>query len=231
MWETIKKDPLIKTIVVILLGVLAFGFAFNIMFGSGSSGMGESEMSMGTGYSLSNTLEVIIALLIKLAIIALLIGIIVWIFRAIGKRTGNEPTDKLAWLKEDPIVKNALIIIGGVIVLTFLLSLFRSGSSTGEMSGGNSNYLFTNMTYGIQSLFALLLKLLLILSFLGLGYGVYMYLKQNHISFLDVNGKNEMKNNNNNATTICPNCNAQLKDSWKCCPHCGSDKINEDKII
>lgn len=228
MWETIKKDPLIKTIVVILLGVLAFGFAFSIMFGSGSSGMGESEMSMGTGYSLSNTLEVIIALLIKLAIIALLIGIIVWIFRAIGKRTGNEPTDKLAWIKEDPIVKNALIIIGAVIVLTFLLSLFRGGSTPVGMSSNNSNYLFTNMTYGIQSFFAILFKLLLFLSFFGLGYGVYMYLKQNHFNFANLNVSNKEANN---SSTTCPNCNAELKDSWKCCPHCGSDKVSEDKII
>ncbi|MDF2941695.1 MAG: hypothetical protein K0S01_553 [Herbinix sp.] len=229
MWETIKKDPLIKTIVIILLGVLAFGFAFNIMFGSGSSGMEESTMSMGTGYSLSNTLEVIIALLIKLAIIALLIGIIVWIFRAIGKRAGNEQTDKFAWIKEDPIVKNALIIIGAVIVLTFLLSLFRGGSATGEMTGGNSYSLFTNMSYGIQSFFSLLLKLLLLLSFLGLVYGIYMYLKQNHISLTNQNVSNKM--DNNKSTTICPNCNAQLKDSWKCCPHCGSDKGVEDKTI
>lgn len=229
MWETIKKDPLIKTIVVILLGVLAFGFAFNIMFGSGNSGMGESEMSMGTGYSLSNTLEVIIALLIKLAIIALLIGIIVWIFRAIGKRTGNEQTDKLDWIKEDPIVKNALIIIGGVIVLIFLLTLFREGSTSSGMLNGNSYYLYGNITYGIQSLFTLLLKLLLVLSFAGVGFGLYMYLKQNHISLTNTNRSNEMENNNN--TTICSKCKIQLKDSWKCCPYCGNDIVNEDKII
>ena len=229
MWETIKKDPLIKTIVVILLGVLAFGFAFNIMFGSGSSGMGESTMSMGTGYSLSNTLEVIIALLIKIAMIALLVGVIFWIFKAIGKRTGNEQTDKFSWIKEDPIVKNTLIIVGAVIVLTFLLSLFRGSSSTGEMASGNSNFSFSYVNYGIQSLFAFLLKLLLIISVLGLGVGIYMYLKQNHISFTNLNGIKEVESNN--TTTICPNCKAQLKDSWKCCPHCESDIVFEDKII
>jgi hypothetical protein len=88
MWENIKKDPLLKTIVVTLIGILTFGLAFRIMFGAGNSGMGEGEMSMSSDYSLGNTLEIIIALLIKLTIIALITGILVWLFRSITRPSG-----------------------------------------------------------------------------------------------------------------------------------------------
>lgn len=133
MWDTIKKDPLIKTIVVVLIGILAFGFAFNIMFGSGGSSMEEGSM-MGVGYSLGNSLEYIIALLIKVVIIGLLIGAIVWIFHNI--------------------------------------------------------------------------------------YETVTYMKENYKN----NGSDKVPEPSKAITKECPDCKAKVKDSWKCCPYCGSDK-------
>lgn len=230
MWENIKKDPLIKTIVVIILGVIAFGLAFNIMFGSGGS-MEEGSMSMGTGYSLSNTLETIIALLIKVVIIGLLIGAVVWIFRAITKRSENNQVAGFTWIKEDPIIRNALIIIGSVIVLVFLFSFLRGfftapGNGEGEMMAGTSYSAFSGLSFGIQSFLSLLLKLLLLISVLGLGYGVIMYLRE-HYKQINLVKETETVSDNNTAT--CPDCKSQLKGNWKCCPFCGSEKAFLDK--
>jgi hypothetical protein len=226
VWETIKKDPLIKTIVVILLGVLAFGFAFNIMFGAGSTSMENGSM-MSAGYSLGNTLENIIGLLIKMVIIALLVGVIVWIFRAISKQSGTGQANHFTWMKEDPIIRNALIIIGMVIVLVFGFSFLRGFIPSGrgdEMMSSGTSYMASNTSYNFTSLLALLLKIVIFILILILGYGLVMYLKENY----------KLANTGTDtdaATSItkeCPECKAKVKEEWKCCPYCGNDKGFEE---
>lgn len=226
MWETIKKDPLIKTIIVVLIGVLAFGFAFNIMFGSGSSTMEEGSM-MGSGYSLGNTLESIIELLIKVVIIGLLIGTIVWIFRSITKQTVSSQIDHFAWLREDPIIRNALIIIGGVAVLLFgiwFLRGFVTLRSGEEMISGGMAYSTTLIPLGITSIFSFILKVMIFILVLTLAYGVVMYMKENYIN----NGFVKEPELSKVSTKECPDCNSKVKDNWKCCPYCGSDKAFEE---
>lgn len=220
MWETIKKDPIIKTIVVILLGVLAFGFAFNIMFGAGSTSMENSSM-MSAGYSLGNTLENIIGLLIKIVIIALLTGVIVWIFRVILKQSGTGQANHFVWMQEDPIIRNALIIIGMVIILLFGFSFLRGFIPTGrgeEMMSSGTSYMAFNTSYHFTSLFALLLKILIFILFLSLGYGLVMYLKENN-KFVNSGTATDATK-----TKECPECKAKIKEYWKCCPYCGNDK-------
>jgi hypothetical protein len=221
MWEKIKKDPLIKTIVVVLIGVLAFGFAFHIMFGAGGSSMEEGAM-MGSGYSLSNTLENMIGILIKVVIIGLLIGIIVWIFRSIAKQTG-EHTDRLTWIKEDPIIRNTLIIIGAVIVIIlgfgFLKGTISSGSGEEMITGGmaySTSYLSLNLT----SILSLILKVLIFILLISLVYGVVMYIKGNYMNKTITREADASKV----VTKECPECKSKVKDNWKCCPYCGSDK-------
>jgi hypothetical protein len=134
MWETIKKDPLIKTIVVILIGVLAFGFAFNIMFGSGNGAMGEDMME--------------------------------------------------------------------------------------------GSYRIVNMSFGLQSLLAFLLQILIVLSVIGLGYGVFMYIKETYKNITILNESNKATEDSN--ITTCPECKSKLNISWKCCPYCGREKAMKD---
>lgn len=220
MWETIKKDPLIKTIVVVLIGVLAFGIAFNIMFGTGGSSMEEGSM-MNTGYSLSNTLENLIGLLIKVVIIGLLIGVIVWIFRSITKQTGSGQADRLAWLNEDPIIKNTLIIIGAVVVLLFgfwfLRGITYSGSGEEMMTGG-SIYSTSYLSFNFTIFFAFILKILIFILLITLAYGLVMYYKENYKTNTKVTDTSKV------ITKDCPECKAKVNDNWKCCPYCGSDK-------
>lgn len=220
MWETIKKDPLIKTIVVVLIGVLAFGLAFNIMFGAGGSSMEESSM-MSSGYSLSNVLENLIGLLIKVVIIGLLMGVIIWIFRSITKQNGSGQADRLGWLKEDPIIKNALIIIGAVAVLLFGFWFLRGITYYGsgeEMMTGGSMYSTSYLSFSFITLLAFLLKILIFILLSSLAYGLIMYFKENYYTITKDPDTSKI------ITKDCPECNSKLNDNWKCCPYCGSDK-------
>jgi cbb3-type cytochrome oxidase subunit 3 len=222
VWEAIRKDPLIKTIVVILIGVLAFGFAFNIMFGAGGSAMEEGSM-MSSGYSLSNTLENIIDLLIKVAIIGILLGIIVWIYRAITKQVSKEHANPFAWLKEDSIIRNALVITGSVIVLIFGFSFIRSIISSrnyNEMMDAGTNSAMTYTTFNITLLFAFLLKALIFVFLIILGYVILMYLKENYKNITTTKEADVSQV----ITNDCPECSAKVNKEWKCCPYCGSDK-------
>lgn len=229
VWETIKKDPLVKTIVVILIGVLAFGFAFNIMFGAGSTSMDDGSM-MSTGYSLSNTLENIIEILIKVTIIGLLLGVIVWIFRTIKKQPGIGQTERYVWMKGDPIIRNALIIIGAVVVIVFGFSFIRgitsSGSSNEMMNSGTSNSM-TYTTFNFTSMFAFLLKVLILVFIIILGYVVIMYFKQNYKN-ITISEESDVSSIN---AKDCPECKSKVKGNWKCCPYCGSDKAFKNTTI
>lgn len=228
MWETIKKDPLIKTIVVILIGVLAFGFAFNIMFGAGSGSMEEGSM-MSAGYSLGNTLENIISLLTKLVIIGLLAGVLVWIFRTITKQTGNGQDNRFTWIKDDTIIRNALIITGAVVILLFAFSFLNgimAPGNGGEMMR-NSSYVFSNTSFRLTNLFTFLIKVLILIFLLALVYGLVMYLKENYIK------KDRIKTveSPDAITKDCPECKGKLKKDWKCCPYCGSDKAFDNTTV
>jgi hypothetical protein len=70
MWQTIKNDPILKAVSIIILSILGFGFAFNVMFGPRNNTIGNgmdnvSEMS-NSGYSLENTLSYILTIVVKI---------------------------------------------------------------------------------------------------------------------------------------------------------------------
>lgn len=230
MWESIKKDTLVKTIVVILIGVLAFGFAFNIMFGSVSSSMEDGSM-MSSGYSLSTTLETMIELLIKIDIIGLLLGAIVWIFRTITKQTGLGSGKEFTWMKDDPAIRNTLIITGFVLIHIFSFSFLRGMYSNGSIDDtvyAGSTIAYSNIPYSFTALLSLLLKILIIVFVIGLGFGVLMYVKEKSDKSV---GSNDNVTNENETTKDCPECKAAVKATWKCCPFCGSDLALEKQHI
>ncbi|BCN29581.1 zinc ribbon domain-containing protein [Anaeromicropila herbilytica] len=221
MWENIKKYPLLKTIVVSILGVLAFGLAFNIMFGSGSSR--EEGTMMESGYSLSDTLEIIIGLLIQFVIVAILIGIIYWIVQTIRKNIGNQQDNKNSILLKDPIIKNTLLISGSIVVLIILFwigkSVFYNSYNTFMMS----NYY---PAFSIVSIVIFFIKFFVLLLFIGLGISMIMYIK--NFSYSETRKKDEGYNMNEKTTLECTDCHSSLKLEWKYCPNCGSDTTSNE---
>ncbi len=209
MWESIKNDPLLKTIAVILLGILGFGFAFNVMFGRNTGGM---EHGMSGGYSLDATLSYIIALLVKLLLIAVLVIGIMTVVRLARKYLfGGSEIKMIDTIKRDPILKIASIIILIVLALTLVLPVFNGLFGMGSGYGNH----YSNMSgFSLSGLLTLLVKLLLVISVLGLFTGITAYILQNYVK-LDFRRQA--------AAAQCAGCGLELKTEWKCCPNCGKD--------
>jgi len=239
MWDSIKNDPIIKTVVVIILGVLAFGFAFNVMFGANSGGMESGGMGGGS-YSLGNTLSYTLSLLIQIALILVVVGAIIAAIKYFkkyiidgNKFTGIDLSDKKS-------VYRYVIYGAGALLVLVVLSSLMNGTSSSNMAVGtmqnNGNYASnTGSQFSILSVLGFFIKMLLFLSTAGLIGAAFMYFKN---EYLNKNVTNATNNTNvtpeKKIEKKCKNCGVVIKDSWKCCPNCGEevDMITEkDQII
>jgi len=225
MWNSIKEDPILKTVVVVILGVLAFGFAFNIMFGGASSGMESGEMMGGGSYSLGNTLTYTLSLLIKIALILLVIGGIILAIKIIKKYIIDETKFTAPDLSDKKsIYRYTLYGVGALLVLVVLFSLMN-GTNNNNMAVGNmqnNGYYLprSGAQFGIISVLGFFVKSLLFLSITGLAVAAFMYFKNEYLN------KNISVTNATSEKLVekkCGNCGVVLKDSWKCCPSCGTE--------
>lgn len=214
MWELIKNDPILKTMFILLLGVFAFGFAFNIMFGAPQTGM-EHGMTQAGGYNLNATLQNIISLLIKVLIIIIIIaGIIISAkfinnFVTNGSISNSESqVELLSKLKSNPLY-TIIGVVGGLLILIVVMSTQTS-----------NNVINNNYSFSILPIIITLVKILLTISFVGLIAGVIMYFKETYYDKLSVNNLKEK--------SVCENCNTELKNDWKACPICGTE-VKENK--
>lgn len=230
MWEMIKNDPLLKTITIILLGILGFGFAFNIMFGQNvGSGMDGGEMT-GGGYNLGSTLSYILLIAFKLLLIVIVIVLLILIVKFAnkylfkGEKIVMENSNNNAILKILGI--SALVIIGTWIISMLLGGMTgnlgyygMNGNNTNTMMNGVNGYnTMGNGSYelGFSGVLAFLLKTLLFVSVTGLFVGVVMYLSKNF-------PKNLFKLNSS-IQEKCSVCDKTISSDYKLCPHCGTNQ-------
>lgn len=76
MWEYINKGPLIRSIIIIIIGLIVLGLAFNIMFGSNySSLMYDNHYSVMPSYGLGS--QSVLAILAKILLFVSGIGFII----------------------------------------------------------------------------------------------------------------------------------------------------------
>lgn len=229
MWETIKNDPVLKSITILVLGVLSFGLAFNIMFGRNTGGM-EAGMDMGGGYSLSNTLAYILSISIKLLLIGLVIAAIILLVKVIKRYLieGNEfkmfESIKVEEIKKDPVLKTALIAIAAVLGLVLITIIFNSVFSPYGYS--RSYGMLTNGYISPQGNIARIFgKLLLYVSVIGVLVSLIAYVRQSNIS---VDLKNIIiSNSTKKPTVLCEVCNYGADQEYKYCPSCGKQRIQE----
>jgi len=230
MWETIKNDPILKTITIIIMSILGFGFAFNIMFGPNNSGM--EEMSDSGGYSIGNTLSTIFILAFKVLLIVLVIVAIIAIIRLARKYlVGGGESKMFDSIKKDPVLKGITVV--GLVIVAFTLiyylfsSMFGFGNGNGMVTGNNGYNMMGNAGYGIgiAGLAVILLKLLLVAAVIGLIVGLVMFIKQSYGK--EIVQKVSSVKSGFKATTVCTHCGAEAPAEYKFCPHCGG-KINEE---
>lgn len=209
MWETIKKDPLIRTIFVIILGVIGFGLAFNIMFGN------------------SYTLAYAINTLMKIAILALFAIAAVKLHKYIDRKLKDKNS---VYHTTIPISLNLKsIMIGLIIVIVVIFALSSSGTfvPSGQAVGYFNIY---HMNQGYQfstfSILAVLAKILMFISGLGVIVGLTTYFinvsKTINYKIVDVNQVNRTEQEK------CKNCGMSIYKDWICCPKCGADRQSTD---
>ncbi|AOT69161.1 double zinc ribbon domain-containing protein [Geosporobacter ferrireducens] len=249
MWETIKNDPLLKVITILIFGVLGFGFAFNIMFGRNIGGMGHD--GMGGAYPLENTLAYILSIAVKILLIAIVLAAIITVFKASKKYLVEGNAIKMPEsFKNDPVLKGASVLLLSLLALGVITVLFNS------MFGFSPRFYYAQGNgygFGGTSLMFILARLLLLISGIGFVVAIVFSLRENHkklniknISLLKSKEQAQVicstcQNKTVEEHEFCPNCGKKLKEkcsncqselkaAWKCCPNCGNERL-EDGIL
>lgn len=229
MWNLIKDDPILKAIMVFVLGLFSFSFAFSIMFGSGQSGtehgsstgvtnaannMGQSSMEHGAssvgGSGAIYGLTQVISMLTRVFIIIILIALIIAAVKLIKKHIiGNEPINIFDKIKDKPI-SAAFLGAAGILTMLYMAGIIMSGNV------GN------NMAYvAAGNVLVLAVRLVSVISVIGLITGLTMYFKERY--FTNTAATAAGKEN-------CLVCGHELRGIWKCCPICGNEN-GSDKVI
>lgn len=234
MWETVKNDPILKTLAVIMLGVISFGLAFNVMFGAGTTGGMDS--GMGAGYSITASLSGLWLFLIKLMFVAVVIALLIIIAKAVKTNLFEGSEIKMQEnFKNDPILKTLVTIILAVIALGITVHVFNGILGGGSYAGGmrnNGGYygygMYAASGFSLTGVLVFLIKLLLSISIIGLIVGIGAYLLQNNnLSLKSFNFFNTTTAGNTQTAVVkefCKNCGAEMKEQWKCCPLCGQER-------
>ena len=222
MWDLIKNDPILKSITILIVGIFAFSFAFSIMFGTGQSGMEHGAST--TGYSAATGLGQIIVLLSKLLIITLLVAILIAAVKFVKKHViGNEPIKGMDYFKNKPVL-SILVGIGGILLLVLAMNLLAPSTSGNEMTHATAttSVASNSLGFGLAGILTLLLKLVSVVSLIGLITGLVMYFKGRYFDRLNTAIPLSKEN--------CSTCGVELKHHWKCCPSCGTEKNNKNEV-
>jgi hypothetical protein len=229
VWETIKNNPLLKAITIAILGVLGFGFAFNIMFGSNRAGMGQE---MSGGYSLDNTLAYILTILIKVLLITIVITAIVVVIKYTRKYLGGSNLNTnsngiklIDYIKADPILKTVTGFILSILLLGTLVMISSSMFGTNGAYVMPSSYNYSmNYGFGLTGIINFLVRFLLTISIVGLVIGIIALFIQDKDKFgFDVT---KYFGSEKKSSIKCEKCGCDIKPDWHCCPKCGQDIVN-----
>ncbi len=193
MWENLTKDPLIRMMLVVFIGILAFGIFFNLLTGSngmagyaGGMGGGEHMGNMGGyGYSFGNMIGGLLMLLINILVIVLVIavvaGIVVWAKNTFGKV--SMPT-YVKTMSNDPFIRTITIITAAVIGLMLVMALFNGFASPGYMGMGS---------FGVSGILVLLIKLLTFVLTISLVVAAFIYIREQYDKKGTGYGENDVK--------------------------------------
>lgn len=191
MWDEVRNDPFLRTVAIIIIGVLVFGLLFNTMPGTGAMSMaGEGEhmsRNAGYGYSLGSIIGWLLMMLIRILLIvliaAVLIGAFIWI-RNMFFRDNNSAFARA--LNNDPMLKTVVLITFSIIGLVILFSLFNSfmtpgygGAMVQGHMGGGYGYGY-NPTFGLNWVLMQLIRVLTYVLIISLIIAFAVYLKNQY---------------------------------------------------
>ena len=188
MTDNKENSPIIRVLLVIIIGTIAFGLLFNLLTGgenmNHTGGMGTMG---GYGGSLDTFLGGILILLVKLLLVVLVIAVIIgagmWIKNTFFKNASTSQLIKS--VKNDPILKTVSVITISVIGIIFILALLGSlngpsFSMGGAMEGHGSMMGGFSPVLSIGSLLNLLIKVLSFILVISLILALVAYIKKQY---------------------------------------------------
>lgn len=177
-----RNDPILKTLVVVLIGVLSFGLILKLYSGGGVN-MGTEQMNMGGygyggGYGvglIGGLILVLIKLFMIILVLALLGAIFVWFKNNFFK---NSDMSIMQSINKDPILRVITFITALTFILIFILALFNSFSAFGRGTGGG--YMAFNPMNSMSGLLTMLMQILSFVVIISLIMAVITFIKQQY---------------------------------------------------
>lgn len=173
MWEELRNDPFLRTVAVIVVGILLFGLLFNTMPGNGSGMMGGAHGAQGNTYSFNSLIGWLLLMLIRILYVvligAVLIGAFIWV-RNTFFRDNNSAIARA--INKDPILKIVVLSIAGIIGLYIIMGLLGSFSPMGF--AGNHAF---NPALGISWLLIMLIRVLSYVLIISLLIALAIYIR------------------------------------------------------
>lgn len=181
-----KNDSILRTILVVFIGILAFCLLFNLFTGGGTTMDGGHMGNMGAsgGLSFGGLIGGLLLLLVKILmivlVVAVLIGIFVWIKNNFFQNSSS--SQFLQSINKDPILKTVSIVTVVIIGIVLLFALFNSFSQSGMGFGGQmgANIIGFNPMYSIAGLLTLLSKVLMFILVVSLIMAAVAYIKKQY---------------------------------------------------
>lgn len=218
-WD-FKNNPLLRAILVFVIGIVAFELLFNSFTGGAESmgdhmDMGSMSSGGGYGYTLNGLVSGLLILLVKILMVllvaAVIVGVFVWLKNNFFK---NMNFNIMQSIKNDPILKTISVVTLAIIGIILVFALLGSFNQTGMgFSGHAGNYTFGfgyNSMYSITGLLMILVKVLMFILIVSLILAAVTYLKnqydQGNLNFMNsrqTTGKNTERTvvMNDNQTT------------------------------
>ncbi|MBB6215471.1 putative membrane protein [Anaerosolibacter carboniphilus] len=201
MTNDFRNDPILRTLLVVLIGILGFGLIFNLFTGGGTSMDGEHMGGYGYGYSIGGLLGGLIFFLIKLFMIVLVLAILgsifVW-FR--NNFFANRDSKFIQSINNDPLLKMIAIVTALTFGLVLIFALLNNFGVSGVGFMGNVRYQGGHAFSAGNSITGLLTLLMHVLSFvlvISLIMALIAYLKnqyeQGNLNIFKTNNTQENK--------------------------------------
>jgi len=176
-----NNDPIIRSLIIIIIGTIAFGLLFNLLTGgSGMEHMGNMGGSnAGTlGGFLGGLLLLLIKLLIVVLVIAVIVGVAMWIKNAFFQ---NNNYKFVQAINRDPILKTVVYITAAIVGLVILFSLLGNFTNMGANTYGfEMHAAMGNAGLGLYGIVTLLIKVLTFVLVVSLIMALVAFIKKQY---------------------------------------------------
>ncbi|MCX7921781.1 MAG: hypothetical protein N3B21_07195 [Clostridia bacterium] len=170
MAGNLRNDPIVRAILIVLIGTFAFNLLFNLFNGGGNT---MNHMG-GMGFSLASLLVLLINILMVVLVIALVVGAFIWVRNTFFKNANSQIMQSI---NKDPVLKTIVTVTAAIIGIIFIFALLSSFSLPGMGFGFGFGF---NPLHSIAVLLMLITRILTVVLILSLIMAIVSYLKNQY---------------------------------------------------